>query len=739
MKCIIATIAILALTNQPQMVFAGNLVNGGSNQIGPVTGGSSGNDTVTASGTFAGSYSQNPANAGGTETVSIDSSANITVPYGIYNRTATQQRKITVNNVTTTYTDTYNYNALYQINQGSMDNQGILNATFKNRPGSSLLFGLDPYVDGVNGVTPNPPQNQNYTTIDGILAWCSLENQYGPTTITNGSLTNSSAAIKAILTGQGEGFANGIQSREYYASSSSPVFTLQNYGTIDGEVINHDGTASGVNAYSVYGGLNVTNYAGATCSATAQYYATGIYGNITYGDINVVNRGTATATATGGRQGATINTAFATGVDLFTYGANLSFTNNGTVTSQTSGTPNGSPNGDATNVAYGVFLWSEDDSSPTHGGAMTFTNSGAITATSSNDPNAGAKAVYCGGNGGPQTVNNYGSITSNAGPKGGWALGVESDQYYPINVYNTGTMSCLNNNGLGLGVFINKGKTVIRNLGSISGALRGISADTCPGPMTVYNHGTLYGNGDGSMVLGTGSNTAYFYGLPAVTGSINGGGQPTGGGSVKKLNFHLTGVLQTVNGAPANNGASLSAYSLGNSGNIVVSGQTYSWNNFTVAGSTAASIANGTYKIINRLSAKALGARGSGTGNGTIVEQYPYTGGTPQQWTLTSLGNGRFKVINVNSGRALEVPGGATADNSTIDLYDYVVGATNEQWILVPTDSGYFTLTPANALRSCLDVAGASLVDFAPMNLWTHRDADAPSGGKDQEWILQAP
>ena len=83
--------------------------------------------------------------------------------------------------------------------------------------------------------------------------------------------------------------------------------------------------------------------------------------------------------------------------------------------------------------------------------------------------------------------------------------------------------------------------------------------------------------------------------------------------------------------------------------------------------------------------------------------------------------------------------GGATADNSTIDLYDYVVGATNEQWILVPTDSGYFTLTPANALRSCLDVAGASLANFAPMNLWTFRDADAPSGGKDQEWILQAP
>ena len=77
MKCIIATIAILALTNQPHIAFAGNSVNGGSSQTGPVTGGSSGNDTFTVSGTFAGSYSQNPANAGGTETVSIDSSANI--------------------------------------------------------------------------------------------------------------------------------------------------------------------------------------------------------------------------------------------------------------------------------------------------------------------------------------------------------------------------------------------------------------------------------------------------------------------------------------------------------------------------------------------------------------------------------------------------------------------------------------------------------------------------------------
>lgn len=68
-------------------------------------------------------------------------------------------------------------------------------------------------------------------------------------------------------------------------------------------------------------------------------------------------------------------------------------------------------------------------------------------------------------------------------------------------------------------------------------------------------------------------------GLSTITGIMNGReGNNT-------LNFALTGgTLQTVNGATANKGSALSAYGLGKSGSIVVSGKTYKWENFTVTG-----------------------------------------------------------------------------------------------------------------------------------------------------------
>ena len=604
-------------------------------------------------------------------------------------------------------------------------------------PPPPRVFGLDPYVDGANGNVPNPAANSVYTNVDGVLAWCGNEGQFGPTTIVNGSPVNSDATIKAILTGSGQAFANGIQSFEQYGPTS-PILNIQNYGTVDGEVLNHDGTAAGINSYANYGGLTVTNYEGATVSAAAPYYAAGIYGQIYNGDIQVINDGTAQATATGGRQGTTANTAFATGIDLFTYAGNLTLTNNGSVTGTTSGTPNGNSGGEASNVAYGVFLWSEDDSPSPKGGAMTFTNNGMVTATSSHDPNAGAKALYCGGNGGPQTVNNYGSIISHPGPKGGWALGVESDKTYPINVFNSGTLSCDNGKGLGIGMFENGGTTKVNNTGSIYGDGRGISADTCVGPITIYNHGSLKcGTGDAAMFLGSGNDAAYFYGLPPVAGVLN------GGGGTNSLVFHLTGVLQTFNGTAVSSGATLASFgsALNKPGSMVVGGQTYSWSSFNVTGATAKTdFANGTYKIINRLSGKALGTHQSGTANGTIVEQFPYGGGNPQRWMVTGLGNGRYKISSVAGGRVLEVRGGLTTDGATIDIYDYVSGAANEQWILVPTDSGYFTMTPANALGSCMDVANASTSDLAPMNLWILRNADAPnSGGYDEQWSLQAP
>jgi len=143
-------------------------------------------------------------------------------------------------------------------------------------------------------------------------------------------------------------------------------------------------------------------------------------------------------------------------------------------------------------------------------------------------------------------------------------------------------------------------------------------------------------------------------------------------------------------------------------------------------------VANGTYKLINRNSGKALDATGQGTTNGTQIEQWTYGGGNNQKWTLTSLSTGIYQVIGVQSGKSLDIAASGTANGTKVELWDYN-GGNNQKFGFSATSSGYYRITPQNATGSCLDVNGASTADGALVQLWTY------GGGNNQQWIPQAP
>lgn len=216
---------------------------------------------------------------------------------------------------------------------------------------------------------------------------------------------------------------------------------------------------------------------------------------------------------------------------------------------------------------------------------MTLNNSGTVAATSSSASEGGADGIYCGGNGGAVSVVNTGSIEGFAGGKGGWALGVENDENDPVTVVNSGAIS--HNNGLGLALFAGSGSATISNLADavIHGGLEGIAAENYPGNITIYDYGSIRaGNAYyNAMDLGPGNDMVHLYGLPVIIGLMN------GQGGTNMLDFELAGALQTVNGVNATKGDDISAYNLGTSGNIVVSGQSYKWANFNVSGFVAAS------------------------------------------------------------------------------------------------------------------------------------------------------
>ena len=603
----LSAVIILLLTNHPAQVAAdGFSVNGGGQQTGAVVGAGSGNDNVTASGTFAGSYSQNSGNGGARETVTINSDAVITPPSG--NGVANPWAQVNSNPPYTNH-----FNGLVEIHQGTLDNSGTINATFSSLPASTVLYGLDSYVNG-----GNPSQmNQSYDFGIGVLAWCGNENSYGSTTINN----NSGAAIRGIATGGSQEYAMGIYAIE--SGGSGTDITINNYGTVDGEVTNCDGTAAGIvgynSCYGSYGGMVITNYSGGICSATAPYYTSGIYANSYFGPVTVVNNGAATANSTGGQQGATANQAYGAAIDVFTYDSG----SRSPIYCQNTGSATATTTGGTTQWCYGIFLWAE-------GGSMTLDNSGTVSATSTSASGAGVKTVYCGGNNGTVWVNNSGTITGNAGPQGGWGLGVEADNSEHITVINSGSIS--HNNGLGLAVFAGYGPAVISNTvsASIYGGLEGISTETFNGSVTIYNSGSIQSGGN-AIGLGTNNDTVYLLGLPTVNGTMN------GGGGNNALIFQLDGMLQWVNGSIPTSGTNLSAYSLGTSGSIVVSGKTYSWANFNVSGSVTGVSTSPPPQVIIPLVNPGFETRGGGVaiGNTKLAGGFGAPGNTLDGWLDT--------------------------------------------------------------------------------------------------------
>jgi endoglucanase len=142
--------------------------------------------------------------------------------------------------------------------------------------------------------------------------------------------------------------------------------------------------------------------------------------------------------------------------------------------------------------------------------------------------------------------------------------------------------------------------------------------------------------------------------------------------------------------------------------------------------------ANGTFKIVNRNSGKAMDASGNGTADGTQIIQWTYGGGNNQRWTLTDRGSGQFSIIGVASGKAVDVNARGTANGTKVQLWTYS-GGTNQKYTFAATTSGYYRVTPVHATGSCLEVAGASTADGANVQLWTY------SGTNGQQWALQAP
>ncbi|MFF4361272.1 alpha-L-fucosidase [Streptomyces sp. NPDC001604] len=138
----------------------------------------------------------------------------------------------------------------------------------------------------------------------------------------------------------------------------------------------------------------------------------------------------------------------------------------------------------------------------------------------------------------------------------------------------------------------------------------------------------------------------------------------------------------------------------------------------------------GTYKLVNRNSGKVMDVKDASTADGTLVIQWPWTGGTNQQWKLLPDTDGSYRLSNVKSGKVLDSPGGS-AQGANLDQRGDS-GSDNQWWKLVPSaTSGYYRLVNVRT-GWCADVANASTSDGANVIQWP------TTGGANQDWQIIA-
>ncbi len=157
--------------------------------------------------------------------------------------------------------------------------------------------------------------------------------------------------------------------------------------------------------------------------------------------------------------------------------------------------------------------------------------------------------------------------------------------------------------------------------------------------------------------------------------------------------------------------------------NITAGAPTFNWLEATP--STAATVANGTYKFINRNSGKAMEEDAA---NGVAI-QNTYTGAATQQWTIQHVGAGQYKVVSAADTHSWNLPSIASGDPLGLVWW---WGATGDaqRFIITSAESGYYRFTPVVSGFS-LGVAGASQADAAAVQQFVY------TGVGSRQWAIQ--
>lgn len=127
--------------------------------------------------------------------------------------------------------------------------------------------------------------------------------------------------------------------------------------------------------------------------------------------------------------------------------------------------------------------------------------------------------------------------------------------------------------------------------------------------------------------------------------------------------------------------------------------------------------APGTYRLLNRSTAKMLDSDGSNT-NGAQAKQYSSSGSVNQQWVLSLVPDTTcFTLQFAANGRYLDSLGN-TNDGSAIGVWTGS-GSPNRQWQVVKTDAGFYKIINVGNGK-CLDTGGQTAEGTGMQNWYSN-------------------
>ncbi|MGW7378160.1 glycoside hydrolase family 47 protein [Streptomyces sp. NPDC054794] len=140
----------------------------------------------------------------------------------------------------------------------------------------------------------------------------------------------------------------------------------------------------------------------------------------------------------------------------------------------------------------------------------------------------------------------------------------------------------------------------------------------------------------------------------------------------------------------------------------------------------AAPAPNGTFRLLNRATGRAMDVSGASTSDGGAVIVWTAHSGANQRWIATTSG-GYTKLTSLNSGKVLEVPRSSTADGTALNQWAHN-GTATQQWTVQPVADGYQRLVDRNSGKAA-DVDGTgngAAVVQRPV-----------SGAASQQWLWE--